>query len=55
MNQAINCLLEIEFNYGSVYQYHGVPQEVYDSFMQPDSKATFLNTNVKGSYGYTKL
>jgi hypothetical protein len=47
--------LEVEFNNGSVYQYHGVPQEVYDSFMQADSKGTFLNTRIKGSYGYTKL
>jgi len=53
--EAETSTLEVEFNYGSVYQYHSVPQEVYDSFILADSKGTFLNTNIKGSYSFTKL
>lgn len=47
--------LEIEFNTGSVYQYHGVPQEVFDSLMQAASKGIYFNANIKNSYGTTKL
>ena len=47
--------MEVEFNNGSVYQYHGVPEAIYDSCVQADSKGTFLNTQIKGHYGYTKL
>jgi len=47
--------LEVEFNSGSVYQYHGVPQEVFDSLMQAGSKGTCFNANIKNSYGTTKL
>lgn len=53
--EAETLTLEVEFNNGSFYQYHGVPQEVYDALMQSGSKGTFLNTNIKGSYGCTKL
>lgn len=53
--EAETLTLEVEFNNGSIYQYHGVPQDVYDSLMQSGSKGTFLNTNIKGSYGCTKL
>lgn len=53
--EASTSTLEVEFNNASVYQYHEVPQEVYDAFMQADSKGSFLNTQIKGSYGYTKL
>jgi hypothetical protein len=47
--------LEVEFNTGSVYQYHGVPQEVFDSFMQASSKGVYFNANIKNTYGTTKL
>ena len=47
--------LEVEFNTGSVYQYHGVPQEVFDFLMEAGSKGTYFNANIKNSYGTTKL
>lgn len=47
--------LEVEFNTGSVYQYHGVSQEVFDSLMQADSKGIYFNANIRNSYGTTKL
>lgn len=53
--EASTATLEVEFNNGSVYQYQGVPQEVYESLMQADSKGTFLNSRVKGNYTYIKL
>ena len=47
--------LEVEFNTGAVYQYHGVPQEAFDSLMQAGSKGAYFNANIKNSYGTTKL
>lgn len=53
--EADTLTLEVEFRNGSVYQYHGVPPETFDSFMQASSKGAFLNTNIRNSYGHTKL
>ena len=50
-----NQTLEVEFNYGSVYQYAGVPQEEHDGIMNADSKGKYLNANIKGRYQYVKL
>ena len=47
--------LEVEFNNGSVYQYHGVSKEIFDSFMQAGSKGSYFNANIKNNYGTTKL
>jgi hypothetical protein len=47
--------LEVEFNHGGVYQYHGVPQEVFDSLMQAGSHGIYFNENIKNSYTTTKL
>jgi len=47
--------LEIEFNSGSVYQFQGVPQDVYESLMQAASKGHYFNLNIKNSYGSSKL
>ncbi len=53
--EAESCTLEVEFNTGAVYQYSGVPQEIYDALMQSDSKGRYLKANIKGRYGHTKL
>jgi len=47
--------LEIEFNKSGLYQYHGVPQEVYDALMQAGSHGTYFNAHIKNSYATTKL
>lgn len=47
--------LEIEFHKSGVYQYHGVPQEVYDALMQAGSHGTYFNSYIKNSYATTKL
>lgn len=46
--------LEVEFNHGGVYQYHGVPQDVFDSLMQAGSHGTYFNANIRNSYTTTK-
>lgn len=47
--------LEVEFVDGAVYQYYGVPRNVYDQFMGNSSKGRFLNTYIKNAYGYSRV
>jgi hypothetical protein len=48
-------ILEVRFVGGSVYQYLGVPQEVYRRFLRAASKGSFLNARIKGRYGYVAV
>ena len=47
--------LEIEFLNGSVYQYYGVPQNIYDQMMAASSKGKFLNAYIKNAYPYSRI
>ncbi len=47
--------LEVEFNNCSVYQYFGVPTQVYEGLMNASSKGQYLNQNIKRTYGYAKV
>jgi hypothetical protein len=48
--------LEVEFLNGSVYQYFGVPKDVFDSLMNSSSKGSFLDHNVKkAGYSYCRI
>ena len=43
-------VLEIEFSSGGVYDYHGVPPEVYKSLMSAESKGRFMSQWIRGQY-----
>jgi len=43
-------LLEVEFHSGEVYEYTGVPEEEYISFMNAPSLGQYLNTIIKKDY-----
>lgn len=47
--------LEVEFNYGAVYLYSGVPEGEHEGMMNADSKGQYLNGNIKGRYPFEKL
>lgn len=47
--------LQVEFIKSGVYQYFGVPREVFEAFLAADSKGRFLAQNVKGHFEYSKL
>lgn len=47
--------LEVEFLSGTIYQYFGVPENMYDELMQAGSKGRFLNTYIKNAYGYSRV
>lgn len=53
---ADQMILEVEFNYGSVYQYFDVPESVYEGLMAADSHGKYFDTYVKkAGYRYEKL
>lgn len=52
---AENEILEIEFNHGGVYQYFGVPENIYGELMNADSHGVYFSANVRNDYKYKKL
>jgi hypothetical protein len=52
---APSQILEVEFLSGTIYQYYGVTENVYDQLMQAGSKGRFLNTYIKNAYGYSRI
>lgn len=47
--------LTVQFQNGSVYQYSGVPQTVFDTFQQNGGAGTFFWTKIRDQYPTTKL
>jgi hypothetical protein len=40
----------VQFKNGGVYEYRGVPQEIYDQYSQSESQGSFFSRNIKGRY-----
>lgn len=47
--------LEVEFLNGGIYQYFGVPVNIYDQLMQAGSKGRFLITYIRNAYPYSRV
>lgn len=47
--------LRVTYTSGAVYDYLGVPAEVYADFKAYQSKGTFLNRRIKGHYPFQKV
>ncbi|MBA7552008.1 hypothetical protein ES705_44559 [subsurface metagenome] len=47
---AANEVLEVEFRGGAVYQYSGVPKDVYNELMEAESVGRYLSSHIKGIY-----
>lgn len=43
-------VLMVYFTNGRIYTHHGVPQSVYDQFINAISKGQFYNLYIKGKY-----
>lgn len=50
-----NNTLEIEFNNGSIYQYHGVPITRYSSLMSASSYGRYFHTFIEPFYNGIKI
>lgn len=48
-------VLEVTFLNGGVYQYFDVPPQVADAFERADSKGSFLASDIKGNYRYSRV
>lgn len=49
-------ILEIEFNNGSVYQYYGVPESVYQGLMSAGSHGEYFDQEIKkGGYDFERI
>jgi len=47
--------LEVVFVRGGIYEYHGMPQTVYDELMRAASKGTFYNAYIRNVYPFSRL
>lgn len=47
--------LEVEFLNGSIYQYYGVPEHVYQELISASSVGSYLAQHVKSTYGYERV
>jgi len=47
--------LRITYRSGAIYDYLGVPAEVYAAMKARQSKGNFLNTEIKGRYPFQKI
>lgn len=52
---AATNILEISFNSGGVYQYHGVPASVYQALMNAASHGQYFHAHIKDAYQYSKI
>ena len=48
-------ILEVEFLGGSVYQYYGVPEQVYHSLMSAGSHGSYFSAYIRTSYQYSQV
>jgi N-formylglutamate amidohydrolase len=48
-------ILEIEFNTGWIYEYYGVPNNVYHNLMNASSKGIYHKENIKFTYRYKRI
>lgn len=44
-------VMVIVFPGGRSYSYPDVPPDIYEGFQKADSKGTYFNTYIRGSYG----
>ena len=47
--------LEIEFTSKAVYQFHGVPPDVWEKFTKAESKGHFFAVHVRACYNMTVI
>ena len=47
--------LEISFINSGIYQYYGVPYDIYQGLMNADSHGRFLHQYIKNNFSYRKL
>jgi hypothetical protein len=49
------AILQLEFGYGAVYQYFGVPVQSYQELMQAASHGAYFNRHIRNVFRYVLL
>ena len=52
---AENEILEVEFKHSGIYQYFGVPENIYDELMNADSHGVYFSANIRNNYEFEKI
>ena len=47
--------LEVEFHGGRVYQYYGVPEQMFEEIKRAPSAGIFFNMYIKEGYPYSRV
>ena len=47
--------LLVEYYSGVQYRYKNVPKELYEKFLEADSKGRFMNSEIKGKFEYERV
>jgi len=47
--------LIVEYLSGTRYLYKKVPVQLYEQFLEAESKGRFMNSNIKGKFEYEKV
>lgn len=47
--------LQIEFNDGSIYQYFGVENNLFDDFIKSETQGIFFNKLIRGKFKYKRI
>ena len=50
-----SSILEVEFKNGSIYQYLGVPENVYKKLVTSPSIGSYLNKHIKNAYRFNQV
>jgi len=48
-------IMEVEFQSGGVYQYHGIPEDIYQSLMTAHSKGQYFHDNIMNQYDFEEV
>ncbi|MBV4447485.1 KTSC domain-containing protein [Clostridium tyrobutyricum] len=51
----ISQTLEIQFNSGGIYQYSGVPSNVYEGLMSASSHGKYFHAYIRNDYSCNKI
>ena len=47
--------LLVEYLSGVQYKYKNVPKELYEKFLESESKGRFMNSEIKGKFEYERV
>lgn len=50
-----SSMLQVEFIEGRVYQYQGVPQDLYEQFLAAPSYGRFFEQRIKNHFPYRRI